>query len=42
MPKAARELLGDDTLIVFASDNGGSPWFGTQLLIVGGEFLFVV
>ena len=25
---AAREHLGEDTVIVFTSDNGGAPWFG--------------
>ena len=24
----AREQLGDNTLLVVSSDNGGSPWFG--------------
>lgn len=25
---AALDILGDDTVMVFLSDNGGSPWFG--------------
>ena len=24
----AKKILGDNTVVVFSSDNGGSPWYG--------------